>query len=174
MAGFNSTPSNMNFLSPVGFKFEIPKAPNFNYFIQEVDFPGITLPQVKAPTPFAALNLPAEHMEWEDLTIKFKLDEDLNGYFEIANWIISLGRPENSIAANVIYNTPSYDVNSVYNKCSLTILNSTMQPNVRITFDDVLPYKLSGFKLESTASDISYVTASLTLSYRQYKYEYVT
>ena len=33
MAGFNSTPSNMNFLSPVGFKFEIPKAPIINYFL---------------------------------------------------------------------------------------------------------------------------------------------
>lgn len=174
MSGFNSTPTNLNFLSPVGFKFEIPKAPNFNYFIQKVKFPGIILPQVKAPTPFASLNLPAEHMEWEDLTIDFKLDEDLKGYFEIAKWIIEIGRPENSQGANRIYNTPSYEKDSLYNKCSLVILNGNMQPNVKIDFDDVLPFRLSGFEMESTASDINYVTASLTLSYRQYKYEYIT
>jgi hypothetical protein len=166
-------PQTMNFLSPAGFKFEIPKAPSFNYFIQAVDFPGIILPQMKASTPFANLNIPAEHMQWEDLSVTFKLDEDLRGYFEIADWITALGRPENFDASKKLYENKSYNIDSVFNQCSLVILNGNMQPNVQVDFYDVLPNKLSGFKMYSTAQDINYITATLTLSYRQYKYSYV-
>jgi len=172
MAALDKVPTNINFLQQVGFKFEIPRSPNFNYFIQKVSFPGVSLPNVFEPNPFVKNNLPGDHIEYNPLKITFKLDENLKGYFEMYDWIYSLGKPDNFEKSSVIYKKPNYDANAVYSDCSLTILNSNMQPNVKINFYDVLPETLSGFELYTDATDINYITASMEFRYRYYKYEY--
>lgn len=169
-----NVPANKNFLSPVGYKLEIPRAPNFNYFIQSVSFPGIILDKVEAPTPFRPLNLPAEHIQYDDLIITFKIDEDLKGYFELLDWMKSLGRPESGEQARPLYNKEPGDGEGIYSQVSLVLLNSSMQPNIEFTFKDVLPLRLSGFDLESNVNDIEYITARITLSFRDFDYNYLT
>lgn len=169
-----NVPSNKNFLSPVGYKLDIPRAPNFNYFIQAVEFPAISLNKVEAPTPFRPLNLPADHIEYEDITITFKLDEDLKGYFEMYEWMKALGRPDSGEQAREIYTKSPGDGEGIYSQVSLVVLNSNMQPHISFRFVDVLPVRLSGFTLESNVSDIEYITASMTLSFRNFYYEYLT
>ena len=167
-----NVPSNKNFLSPAGYKLEIPRAPNFNYFIQSVDFPWVSLPKTLAPTPFRPLNLPGEHLDYGDLSVTFKIDEDLKGYFEMYEWIKALGRPQSGEQAKVLYDKLPGDGEGIYSQISLLILNSNMQPNMTITFMDVLPLRLSGFTMRSDINDIQYVTASMDLSFRDFTYEY--
>lgn len=168
-----NVPANKNFLSPVGYKLEIPRAPNFNYFIQSVDFPTISLDRTEAPTPFRPLNLPADHINYGDLDITFKIDEDLKGYFEIYEWMKALGRPESGEQAKTIYTKRPGDGEGIYSQVGLTLLTSNMQPHITFRFVDVLPLRLSGFTMESNVSDIEYITASLSLSFRNFFYEYL-
>lgn len=167
-----NVPSNKNFLSPVGYKLEIPRAPNFNYFIQAVDFPGISLAKVEAPTPFRPLNLPADHIDHDELEITFKIDEDLKGYLEMYSWMKALGRPDSGEQAKEIYSKQPGDGEGIYSQVSLVLLTSNMQPNIEFKFIDVLPLRLSGFRLESNVNDIEYVTASMRLSFRTFEYTY--
>jgi hypothetical protein len=169
-----NVPANKNFLSPVGYKLEIPRAPNFNYFIQSVDFPTISLQKVEAPTPFRPLNLPADHIQYDDIDIVFKLDEDLKGYFELYEWMKALGRPESGEQAKALYKKNPGDGEGIYSQVSLIVLSSNMQPNIEFVFKDVLPVRLSGFTLESNVNDIEYITARLTLSFRDFSYDYLT
>lgn len=166
-------PENKNFLLPVGFKLEVPRAPNFNYFIQSVDMPGIRLPRMEAPTPFRPLNLPAEHIDYDTLSVTFKLDEDLKGYFEMYEWMKQLGRPESGEQAKAIYNEPPGTPDGIYNQIALMFLDSKMTPNIKFSFIDALPTRLSGFTMRSDAEDITYITASMDFTFRDFKYQYV-
>ena len=51
MAVLQDQPTNPQFLSPVGFNFNIRKLPNTNYFVQAVNLPGVQLGE----TPFCLL-----------------------------------------------------------------------------------------------------------------------
>ena len=167
-----NVPANKNFLSPVGYKLEIPRAPNFNYFIQSIDLPDISLQKTEAPTPFRPLNLPGEHLDYGDIRVTFKIDEDLKGYFEMYEWLKALGRPASGEQARALYEKKPGDGEGIYSQATITILNSNMQPNLSITYLDVLPLRLSGFTFESNIEDIQYVTASMDLSFRDFTYTY--
>ena len=173
MNALTKNPGNLNFLGQVGFSFKIGRSPNFNYFIQKVDFPVVTLTPAEMPNPFVKTPLPGDHLDYDDLNITFKLDENLNGYFELYDWIKALGKPENFNESKVIYTTPRYDKNAIYSDATLVILDGNMNPNISIQFYDVLPVYLSGFTLETDAKDIQFITASMKLAYRSYDYVYV-
>lgn len=173
MSATDNRPQNLNFLSEVGFKFEITRAPSFNYFIQKVDFPGVTLPTVFRPNPFVRDTVPGDQISYDSLTIHFKLDEDLRGYFELYDWITALGFPENFDQSAAIYRRPAWDKNSVYSQGNLIILNNKMTPNIQVVFQDMVPEKLSGFTLETDSNNINYISASVQFNYLLYKYEYL-
>lgn len=174
MSALESRPKNLNFLSQVGFKFEIARAPNFNYFIQKVQFPGVTLPVVFQPTPFVKNPLPGDHIDYDTLKISFKMDENFKGYFELYDWIVALSKPDNFNQSKTIYKKPTYEKDGVYSQGKLILLSSDMNPNLEITFQDMLPTQLSGFTLESDTNDVQYITAEIAFAYRAYKYEYLT
>ena len=95
MSVIDNTPANKNFLSPLNFRFQIKKAPHVNFFIQKVNIPSIALPNPTVSNPFVNIPYPGEHLRYGDLEISFKVDEDLQNYLEIHNWLVSLGKPEN-------------------------------------------------------------------------------
>ncbi len=174
MSVTDKRPPNLNFLNEVGFKFELTRAPNFNYFIQKVQFPGITMPTVYKPNPLVRDTVPGDQITYDPLIVHFRLDEDLRGYFELYDWFTALGHPESLQQSAAIYRLPSYDKNSVFSQGFLTLLNNHMLPNVEIMFYDIVPEKLSGFTLQTDSNDINYLSASVQLNYRMYKYQYVT
>ena len=94
MSAVTNTPENKNFLSPINFRFQIKRSPHLNFFIQRVNLPAIRLPDVTYPNPVQNIPYFGEHMEYADLVIEFKLDEDLQNYLELHNWLIQLGTPE--------------------------------------------------------------------------------
>lgn len=173
MSAFSKRPSNLSLLQQVGFKFELPRAPNFNYFIQKVQFPGIALPNPTLPNPFVSNPMPGDQMKFDSLKVTFKMDEDFRGYFELYDWFWHLSKPEDFDDAFEIYNRPPADVEGIFNNGTLVILNSSMNPNIEIVFYDMLPASLSGFTLESDTNDIQYITAEVEFNYRVYKYKYL-
>lgn len=174
MSAIDNRPTNLNFLSQVGFKFEIARSPNFNYFIQKVNFPGVALPSLYQPNPFVKSPVPGDHLDYENITVTFKLDEDMRGYFDIYDWLTALGKPEDFSESAKIYQKPSYTSSPVFSQGSLIILNGNMIPNIQVNFYDMLPVRLGGFELRTDANNIEYITSSLELSYRMYRYDYVT
>jgi hypothetical protein len=166
-------PQDINFLSPLGFKFTINKLPNFEYFVQSVDFPRLGLNTMQQlQTPFNRITLAGDHVSFDEFTVTFKIDEDMYAYFELYDWIVGAGKPESFDQYNALNSKPAGF--GVIVDASLIVLNSAMQPNIRITFNDVIPVGLSGFTFDSTREDVSYLTASATFKYRQYVYERVT
>ena len=162
-------PGDINFLSPLGFKFSLTKSPNVEYYVQNLDFPRISLSeQSRIKTPFGTLATTADHMVFDSFTITFKIDEDMYNYFEIYDWITAIGRPESGEKYGTLKKQPLGFGASV--DADLIVLNGTMNPNIKITFFDVSPLSLSGFRFDSTETDVNYITASAEFMYREYVY----
>ena len=85
MSAIDGTPTNKNFLSPLNFRFQIKRAPHINFFIQQVNIPGIGVPEVQTPNPMVQIPYPGEHLTYDTLSITFAVDEDLHNYMELHN-----------------------------------------------------------------------------------------
>jgi hypothetical protein len=164
-------PTDLNFLSPLGFKFTIKKLPNFDYFVQSFDFPSLSLNRTKdMQTPFNKVIITGDHLTFGDFSVTFKIDENMAGYFELYNWIVGIGKPDNFNQYAALANNAPTSGKGVIVDADLIILDSVMRPNIKVTFSDVIPTSLSGFTFDTKNEDVRYVTATAGFKYREYTY----
>ena len=91
---FSRQVANRNFLSPVGFKFNLSKTPKVDFFSQSVSIPNISLGVAVQTTYLKDIPVPGDKMDYGDLDIEFFIDENLENYLQIEKWMRSLGFPE--------------------------------------------------------------------------------
>lgn len=168
MTAIDNTPENKNFLSPLNFKFQIKKAPHVNFFIQKVNIPSIAIPNPYPNNPFVKIPYSGEHINYGDLTLTFKVDEDLQNYLEIFNWITALGKPQNFEQYKEIEEKPVTSGEGIASDISLMVLSSTKMPNYEIVFVDAFPVELSQVVFNTTDTDVNYIEASTTFKYTYY------
>lgn len=168
MSVIDNTPSNRNFLSPVNFAFRIKKAPLVNFFIQKVNLPSITVPNLDVKNEHVTAPYPGEHLTFAPLQLEFMVDEDLINYLEIHNWITALGKPDSYQQYKDIQDIPDYTGDGIYSDISLFVLNSLKAHNYEIVFTDAFPISLSQLVFDSRDADIKFITATATFKYTQY------
>ena len=162
---------NRNFLSPTGFKFILNKAPKVSFFGNQVNIPQMTLGVAEQPTYLRNIPLPGDKIQFEDFSLRFLVDENLDNYMEIFSWIRALGFPE-SLEEIYAWQKRDFDIKqpdktheSFYSDATLEILTSTQNPNFKIIFQDLFPTSLSTLEFDATDEDISYLTADVTFKY---------
>ena len=168
MSAIDNTPANKNFLSPLNFRFQIKKAPHVNFFIQKVNIPEIKINSPESLNPLVRIPYPGEHIDYGTLKIEFKVDEDLENYLEIHNWLKALGKPTDFEQYKAIENIPTWTGDGITSDISLIVLASTKMPNYDITYTDAYPESLSGLNFNTVDTDVNYVTASATFRYVYY------
>ena len=165
MSAIDNTPANKNFLSPLNFKFQIKKAPHVNFFIQKVNIPDIKLISPEYPNPFVNAPIPGEHLTYGILDITFKVDEDLQNYLEIHNWVKALGKPQNYDQYKTIQDKKPGTGDGIYSDISLMVLSSTKMANYEIVFMDAFPVNISSVVFNTTDNDVNYIEASASFRY---------
>jgi len=167
---------NRNFLQPQGFRFQVARAPKVTFFGNAVNIPGMTLRTTVQTTPgLKDIPLPGEIIDFEDLTLRFLVDEDLQNYQEIQNWMRGLGFPE---SLQEIYDlqkqrTGTAQLNSnntmnIYSDGTLTILDAMQNDNFKVKFSDLFPFSLSTIQFDATMADTEYFTAEVSFKYLNY------
>jgi hypothetical protein len=159
----------MAFLSPLGFTMKVKSLPHVSYFVQSVTIPSIELNTADIDTPFQRLPFPGTRMDFGDLTVSFKIDEDLKNYKEIYNWMIAIGFPDDFEQYAAIANKPKYSGEGVQSDISLLVLSSAMNPIHEFVFYDCFPIGLSGMSFESTGTTVGYLTANVTFANRRFE-----
>ena len=86
-------PSNISPLSPNGFMFSVTKLPQVDFFCQQVNLPGITLGSPEFGNPFNVAPIPGETLTYDTLEVQFLVDESMQNYRAIYNWVVALGFP---------------------------------------------------------------------------------
>lgn len=173
MSAVDNTPSNKNFLSPLNFKFALKRAPHVNFFVQKVTIPGIGLPPVTTPNPMLRIPEPGDQLEFEELSITFRVDEDLQNYLEIQNWLRAIGKQSFQQYGSIAVNK-AFTGESIKSDVSLTVLSSAKRPNYEIVFQDAFPIKISSIEFDSSMDDVSYIEAEASFKYTKYEITKVT
>jgi hypothetical protein len=165
---------NRNFLSPVGFKFTLNRTPKVAFFGNSANIPGLSLGIAEQPTYLKNIPVPGDKIEFQDFTLRFLVDENLENYMEIQKWIRGLGFPESLAEIYNLQKTGNYNDNNthkvmdIYSDATLFVLNSNNNINFQVKFKDMFPYQLSDLTFDATDVDIEYFTAEVTFKYTIY------
>ena len=165
--------TNRNFLSPAGFKFTLAKDPKISFFCNSVRIPEINLALAMQPTYLKDIDIPGEKITYGDLNIRFLVDENLENYMAVHNWITGLGYPETTQQYRDLLTddedvTQPLDPKKAFSDGSLAILNSNFRNAAIVKFRDLFPYSLTSLDFDATVNDIQYFTAEASFKYTIY------
>jgi hypothetical protein len=164
---------NRNFLSPVGFKFSLAKEPKVAFYCSSARIPEITLSLNTLPSYLKDIDVPGDKLTYGDLTLRFMVDESMENYMAIHNWLTGLGFPETTDQYNDLISlvndvTQPQDPKRAFSDGSLYILNSNYNTTAVVKFKDLFPVSLSSLEFDSTQTDIQYFTADASFKYTVY------
>lgn len=168
-------PVNLNPLSPNGFEFSIKKLPELTYFSQEVTLPSINLPNAVMNTRFSQIKVAGTLIDYGQLVVDFLVDEKMENYLAIHDWIIAMGFPhdfEQYISWQNKDNTPFLsEIAKNFSDGTLTILGSNNTPIRNITFVDLIPVSLGEMQFKTTSEEVQYLTCSASFEYTYFKFD---
>ena len=182
------TPSKFDYASPIQFRFKMTKLPNVEFFVQTANIPAITLGETSIETPLKEIPIPGDKIRYSSLDISFLVDENLNNYKEIHDWITGLGFPEDhkqfknllttgsdrfpgttsSTAATGTSISQATSDGGTYSDAILTVLNSKNIAKTEIRFQNVYPTSLGGLSYDIKSSDVDYLQVSASFNYMYY------
>jgi len=175
MATWKNQIQNKNFLSPIGFKFTLAKYPKVAYFSQSANIPAINLGVLEQPTYYGR-SLPSDgNITYDPFTMNFLVDEDIENYIILHNWIRGLGVPDRFQERRDFMDAQGELTNGMqgtetkFADATLTVLNSNFRSNFQVVFYDILPISLSALDFNASVDGTEYAAASVTFRYRSYE-----
>ena len=167
---FQNQLTNRNFLSPAGFLFNITKEPKVSFFCTSAAIPSISFATTIQPSYLKDIDVPGEKLDYESLNVRFLVDENLDNYMSIHNWMTGIGYPESAgdFKAETTADDNSRDLNQQFSDGSLTIQNSNYRTTAVVKFKDLFPIALTSLEFDTGVTDIQYFTAEATFKYLVY------
>ena len=161
---------NRNFLAPVGFKFTLAKYPKVSFFSNSARIPELSLGTAVQPSYLKDIDIPGEKLTYGDLTIRFLVDENMENYMAVHNWLKGVGFPETpqQFKDQTTDSDGIRDEKAVFSDGSLHILNSNFQNVAIVKFQDLFPVGLTSLEFDATETDINYFTAEVVMRYTVY------
>lgn len=158
-------PENLNFLSPLGFRFTLKRSPGVNFFATDANIPSFELGAINMPTPFIDYPIPGDKPRYGSFSLTFKVDEDLRNYLEIYNWLVRLGFPKSFDQYLDISTRAPGSGDGIVSDGTLSVLNSSQSPNIEIQFEDMFPLSISDVNFTTADTTINYVTATVEFKF---------
>ena len=137
-----------------------------------------------------------DQLTYDNLSISFIVDEYLENYLSIHEWMTAIGFPKNRTQFSEFKtntsNTPitarssastSTDIgdvqapssnNSLFSDATLTILSNKNNPIVNVFFRDLYPIAMTALDYNQGATDVEYLTASVDFAYQIYEIEAIS
>jgi len=161
-------PTNLNQLNVVGFEVNIARLPNTEFFCQRVNVPGVILGETVEASPFMNTPLEGDTLSYEALSISFILDEDIQNYMEIYNWLTAIGFPRDYTQFAALKRTENFptETEGLYSDIDIMLQTNKSNPNYIIKFQDVFPTALSSIQLDSTATTIEPIVVDAAFNFR--------
>ena len=185
-------PDKLDYLSPTQFKFNIHQLPKVEFFCTAANVPAINLGEAIFPTPYKQIPVMGDTLTYDNLTISFIVDENLENYIELHEWLTAIGFPKDreqfttfrssTADSPVITQGISDDrglttgtaqlstsARGMFGDAILTILTNKNNPVVEVRFQDLFPVALGALDFTQTATDVEYITVTADFSYKIYE-----
>lgn len=154
---------NTNFLQSTKFTMSFDRLPAVEYFLQEVNVPGMTLSALSSPTPFVDLKIPGDKIEYDTLKMTFLIDEEMKTWLEIYAWIQAMAFPENFDQYKNLKNlgrVPQFSRQPQYSNGTLNILTALNNIKFQVNYVDLFPVSLSSIEFNSTDENTTTMVAT--------------
>ena len=179
-------PDKLDYLSPTQFRFGINQLPKVEFFTTAASIPGINMGEAIFPTPFKDIGIMGDKLTFENLEITFIVDEFLENYRSLHEWMSAIGFPKDrkqfrdfrsniSNTPSASINTPSTErvgattsANALFSDANLIVLSNKNNPILQIDYQNIYPVALSAIQFSQDSTDVQYITASATFSYQIY------
>ena len=148
--------NNINFLQPTSFKLTVDRKhfANLEFFCQTILHPNLMLNAIEQPFKrVSTIPLAGDKLTFSELTAIIIVDENLNAYTEMYNWMNRIVEQQDR--------RPSARTSSLpptYSDMTLSILSSHNNTVRKIKYLDCIPVSLGDMTLESTLSDNTFIT----------------
>lgn len=149
---------NYNFLQNNGFLFTLERIPNTTFRVVACDVPSISVPPAQAGYPGATQYFPGNTTEFEELTLDFLVDENLDNYEEIYNWIT-----QQRFCSEYVP-TGDKDKLLVSDGTLVTMTNSS-NPNRSFHFKAMFPVGLGNLHFDTSVDSPEPITCQATFKY---------
>tara|TARA_B100001996_G_scaffold193386_1_gene148073 strand:+ start:1143 stop:1688 length:546 start_codon:yes stop_codon:yes gene_type:complete len=162
--------TNKNFLSPIGFIFLLEKAKKVSFLCQKAEIPSVSVGNIDIPTRGMA-RIPIEgNVVYGDLSLEFVVDEDLQNYMEIHNWIRALGTPQDfKERKEWVDKFSRQESDARFSDATLQVLNNNNLVNFDVVFKQLFPIELTSLPFDVTQTDNEYFTATAMFKYMLYE-----
>ena len=181
-------PTKLDYASPTQFRFGINQLPKVEFFTVAAAVPSIAMGDAIFPTPFKDIPVMGDKLTYENLSISFIVDEYLENYISLHEWMTAIGFPKNRTqfkdfranTSNVAQATqgtsldigdvqPATSANALFSDAYLMILSNKNNPIVEITFHNLYPVVLGPLEYNQGAADVEYITVSADFAYQIYE-----
>jgi len=181
-------PTELDYASPTQFRMLINQLPKVEFFITAANVPGINLGEAIFPTPLKQIPMQGDEITFENLSISFLVDEKLQNYKELHDWLIGIGFPQSrqqfsdfrSSTANRSTATrgvstdigdvkPATPISPMFSDATLTILSNKNNPVVEIRFEELSPVALGALNFDQEATDVQYLKTTADFNYKYYQ-----
>jgi len=171
MAASDTVPDNLNYLSNISFRLTMQDAPNITWFCQAVNVPGVSIDAIDVQTPYLNIPQAGAKVTFEELSVRFIVDEHMKNWTEIYDRIIALGMAKGGeeyrlLKAGGASMTPQ---GGIVSTIVLTILTSSMNPQMEFHFYEAFPITISALEFDSASTDLEYFTATAGFRYTNYE-----
>lgn len=152
------------------FKLVFKEIPSIELLCTGANIPGVAGAGLEVPNAFNKIFVPGNKLQYDDLTLTFKVDENLETYKELFNWILALYHPQSYEQFKQYQaETRLPKIGKGYNygfDASLITLSNAMNFNVEVNFIHLFPKQLSpiDFNLSSSTND-DHVMATATFQF---------
>jgi hypothetical protein len=180
-------PDKLDYASPTQFRFGIHQLPKVEFFTIGANLPGISADVSNVTTPFKDIPMMGDILAYENLSITFIVDEYLENYTSLHNWMTGYGFPKSreqfSTFRDETSNTPATPKaktsaetvkratpdKAMYADAFILILSNKNNPIVEIAFQNVFPISLGALDFTQTATDVEYITTTAEFAYQIYE-----
>ena len=188
MVAVSRQPTKLDYASPTQFKFTINQLPKVEFFTVSANIPDITLSDVVIPTPFKPIPVLGQNLTYGNLSLTFIVDEFLENYRELHEWLIGIGFPKsrkqftefrsNTSNTGSTTATPKVDMGAVgktvsdasmFSDATLTVLSNKNNPIVEARFKDMYPVSLGALEFNQQSTDVEYMTVQADFTYQIYE-----
>ena len=169
-SAFGKQIQNRNFLSGVAFKFNLAKFPKVDFFSNSARIPELSLELTQQASYLKNIDVPGERLTFGDFTLRFLVDENMENYQSVYDWLTGLGFPETTKEfADLIKDKDGQrDPKEAFCDGTLRILNSNYREVAKVKFKDLFPISLSSLDFDATNTDVQFFTAEATFKYTIY------
>ena len=196
-----SQPTVFDYATSTQWRLAFNRVPKTTWFCTTANIPGVTLGEAQYPTPMSDMFIAGDKLTFDTLNITFIVDEELQNYRELWEWLTGIGSPVkhtqwsdvlskgdgltttfsaigtddqlDSRTASVMQSGTSTESN-LYSDSTLIVYNSKNIPKVEVKFKNMFPTSLSSLDYSQESSDVEYFKASASFRYLYYEFGTVT